>query len=162
MKKLPDPTVDTPTLTQLRLYILKIHSDSQPRWGKMNSSEMCKHCNNFISLYLGELKVPIPVRLIARLFGSLFIKNLLSKSPTETPKNIITLPVIRVKKQGLDFNTERSALLDSLIKLETITGIINHPLYGPMEAEDILSLIRHHTAHHLNQFNLLPNSSEKN
>jgi hypothetical protein len=157
MKKLPIPTIDTPTLTQLRLYILQLKSDSKPLWGTMNSSEMCKHCNNFIRLYLGELKVAMPIRLLARIFGSLFIKKLLSKSPKETPKNLNTLPAIRVKKEDLDFDTERSELLDSLTKIETISGIIKHPLYGPMEAEDILSLIRHHTAHHLNQFNLLPN-----
>ena len=66
MKKLPNPTVDTPTLTQLRLYIIKIHSDSQPQWGTMNSSEMCKHCNNFISLYQGKLTAPIHIRILAR------------------------------------------------------------------------------------------------
>lgn len=159
MNKLPEPSVETPTLAELRNYLEKLNSDSLPRWGKMDSSEMCKHCNNFISLYLGEQTVPVYIRIIARLFGGIFLKRLLKKSPTETPKNLNTLPSIRVKKQELDFSSERSVLLESLINIETINGIIKHPLYGPMEAEDILSLIRHHTAHHLNQFDLLPNSN---
>ncbi len=159
MNKLPEPSVETPTLAELRNYLEKLNSDSLPRWGKMDSSEMCKHCNNFISLYLGEQTVPVYIRIIARLFGGIFLKRLLKKSPTETPKNLNTLPSIRVRKEKLDFNSERSVLLESLIKIETINGIIKHPLYGPMEAEDILSLIRHHTAHHLNQFDLLPNSN---
>lgn len=159
MNKLPEPSVETPTLAELRNYLEKLNSDSLPRWGKMDSSEMCKHCNNFIRLYLGEQTVPVYIRIIARLFGGIFLKRLLVKSPTETPKNLNTLPSIRVRKEKLDFNSERSVLLESLIKIETINGIIKHPLYGPMEAEDILSLIRHHTAHHLNQFDLLPNSN---
>jgi len=156
MKKLPKPTFDTPTLTQLRLYLNNISFDSQPKWGKMNSSEMCKHCNNFISLYLGEVSIPLHIRILARLFGGIFLKKLISKSPKETPKNLSTLPSIRVEKQELDFSIEHSELLESLARIETMSGIIQHPLYGSMVAEDALSLIRHHTAHHFNQFGLIP------
>lgn len=156
MKKLPAPTPDTPTIPALNQYLNELKPDSKPKWGKMTSTEMCKHSSNFIQLYLGELSAPFFIRILARLMGSIFLKKILLSSPTKTPKNMNTLPTIKVEKQNLDFNTERNNLLESLTKVEEISGIVNHPLYGKMESEDVIALIRHHTAHHFNQFNLLP------
>ena len=122
----------------------------------MSSTEMCKHTCNFIHLYLSELSAPFVIRFLARLMGGIFLKKILKSSPTQTPKNMNTLPTIKVEKQDLDFEAERNKLAESLSKAEQLSGSIDHPLYGLMAAEDVISLIRHHTAHHFNQFNLLP------
>jgi hypothetical protein len=155
MRKLPAPTSDTPTIDELKNYLSDLKPDTQPRWGKMNSTEMCKHTNNFILLYLGEKSAPFFIRIIARLMGGIFLRKILKSSPTETPKNMNTLPTIKVEKEDLDFEFEQKQLMESLSKVEKITGVIDHPLYGSMEAEDVVALIRHHTAHHFNQFGLL-------
>ena len=156
MRKLPTPTPDTPSIAELKNYLSNLEPDTQRRWGRMDSAEMCKHTNNFILLYLGEKSAPLFIRIIARLMGGIFLKKILKNSPTQTPKNMNTLPVIKVENQDLDFEIECQRLMDSLSKVEKITGAINHPLYGSMDSEDVIALIRHHTAHHFNQFGLLP------
>jgi hypothetical protein len=79
MRKLPAPTSDTPTIDELKNYLSDLKPDTQPRWGKMNSTEMCKHTNNFILLYLGEKSAPFFIRIIARLMGGIFFKEDIKK-----------------------------------------------------------------------------------
>ena len=158
MIKLIKPTDDTPSLGELKIYLSNAQRDITPRWGKMSGAEMLKHCNNFINLYLGEKTAPLLIRLLARLMGKVFLKKILKSSPTDTPKNLNTLSTIKVTEQNLEFDAERLSLNESLTKIEYIGGIIKHPLYGQMYSEDVVALIRHHTAHHFNQFGLLPNS----
>ncbi|MBL4770525.1 MAG: hypothetical protein JKY61_05165 [Planctomycetes bacterium] len=45
-------------------------------------------------------------------------------------------------------------LLEEFTEIESLTGLVNHPVYGPIDTEDMQSLVRHHTAHHANQFGL--------
>ena len=40
-----------------------ISSDVSPKWGKMNISQMMRHCAYFIDLYTGKTRVNIIVRL---------------------------------------------------------------------------------------------------
>jgi len=158
MIKLLKPTIDTPSLKELIEYLSKLESGTVPQWGTMNSTQMCRHCNNFIELYLGKVKVSVIIRFLARIIGSIFLKKILSKSPKKTPKNLKTLPSIRVNTEELDYITEHSSLINSLENIVELKGIIEHPLYRKMTSTDVISLIRHHTAHHFHQFSLLSNN----
>ena len=156
MKRLPEPAPDTPTLDQLREVFLSAQSDTAARWGKMDCTQMTKHCRDFVDLYLGRVHVSLPVRLIARMMGPLFLARTIRKSPTETPKNLSTLPGLRAAADHeLDFAEERRGLLAALAEVEALSGVQAHPLYGQVAAEDMIALVRHHTAHHANQFGLL-------
>lgn len=161
MKKLPALTPDTPTISELIECLSTLKSDSKPRWGKMSSTQMCKHVDNFNKLYFGELQAPFAIRILARSIGSVFLKKILSKSPLETPKNMNTLPIIKVEKTDLEFESTKQNLIDSLEKSEELNGSINHQMYGEMLAEDVIALIRHHATHHFNQFGLLKRSQDQ-
>ncbi len=155
MKKLPTPTSDTPSFDDLRHIFDELNPEGDPRWGKMNRSQMVKHCRGFIDLYLGRVPTNFVIRALARMIGGVFLKKVLAKSPLETPKNMGTIPAIRANPDlALDFPLEVRKLLDGFREIEALTGLINHPLYGKTHAEDIQSLVRHHTAHHANQFGL--------
>ncbi len=132
-----------------------LNKNATPRWGEMSSSQMLKHCSKFIDLYLGEIKVPSWYKYFGVTIGKLFLRYISKKSPLETPRNIRTEKSIKITDENLDFDIERKFLIKKLNKLHHIKGQINHPIYGIMKSEKILFLIKHHTMHHLNQFNLI-------
>ncbi|MFT4649036.1 MAG: hypothetical protein ACI9X4_002270 [Glaciecola sp.] len=156
MKKLPTPTLDTPSFDDLRRIFADLEPDGAPRWGKMDRVQMVKHCREFIDLYQGRIPTSFVFRILARMIGGVFLKKVLSKSPLEAPKDMGTIPAIRAKQgQPLEFESEVRQLLDGFSEIEALAGQVHHPLYGPTHCEDIQSLVRHHTAHHANQFGLL-------
>ena len=132
-----------------------LNKNATPIWGKMSSSQMLKHCSKFIDLYLGEIKVPSWYKYFGVTIGKLFLRYISKKSPLETPRNIRTDKSLKITDENLDFDYEKKVLINKLIKLHEINGQINHPIYGSMKSEKILFLIKHHTMHHLNQFNLI-------
>lgn len=157
MKKLPDPTPDTPSIDGLRDAIARATPDTAPRWGTMTSPQMLKHCREFVDLYMGRAPVAAPMRWLARWLGPVFLTKTMKKSPTATPRNLSTIPSIKARSgAALDFEVERRRLLEALDEIAALKGTHDHPLYGPTAAEDVVALVRHHTAHHMNQFGLLP------
>ncbi|MGE3172521.1 MAG: DUF1569 domain-containing protein [Planctomycetota bacterium] len=156
MQDLPAPTADTPSLAALAERLRVLPADRAPRWGRMNAAQMLRHCRVFCELCLGRVPVAPPVRWLARLLGPWFLRRLLRKPPTQAPKNLGTLPALRARPdRPLDAEAERRALLAALDEIAALQGRHRHPLYGAMRAEDVQTLVRHHTAHHANQFGLL-------
>lgn len=117
---------------------------------------MLRHCARFMELYLGAIGVNVGVRLLARLFGPMFLRRFIVKPLGGTPKNMRTLQSIRADEPGvLDFDSERALFLQALSGVEALEGEVDHGLYGVMDAEEAKALVRHHTAHHFHQFGLL-------
>ena len=132
-----------------------LNKNSLPRWGEMNSAQMIKHCSSFIDLCLGRIKVPFWYKYFGITIGKLFLIYISKKSPLETPRNVRTEKSIKIIDENLDFDYEKEILIAKLNKVHKLKGKINHPIYGNMKSEKILFLIKHHTIHHLNQFNLI-------
>ena len=132
-----------------------LNKNSLPRWGEMNSAQMIKHCSSFIDLCLGRIEVPFWYKYFGITIGKLFLIYISKKSPLETPRNIKTEKSIKIVDDNLDFDHEKEILIAKLNKVHKLKGKINHPIYGNMKSEKILFLIKHHTIHHLNQFNLI-------
>ncbi|MBM78410.1 MAG: hypothetical protein CL846_08000 [Crocinitomicaceae bacterium] len=145
------------SINEITEKINSLNKNSIPRWGKMSSPQMLKHCSKFIDLYLGKISVPFWYKYFGITIGKLFLRYISKKSPLETPRNIRTDKSLKITDENLDFDSEKKVLIYKLIKLHDINGQINHPIYGSMKSEKILFLIKHHTIHHLNQFNLIMN-----
>ena len=156
MLQLPAPTTDTPTLDELDVALSALRSDTSPTWGTMNAVQMVRHCTKFVDLYRGNVPVPGLMRFAARMVGPMFLRRLIRSSPTKTPRNLRTLPSIRAAAD-LDaaLDNEAAALRAGLDAIAALQGSVEHPLYGPTEAETCRTLVRHHTAHHFHQFGLL-------
>lgn len=156
MKPLPAPTTDTPTLEELEDALQRLTAETQGRWGKLDAPGMVQHCTRFIDLYQGRVRAPGAVRLAARLIGPMFLRRVVSKSPTETPRNLKTLGAIQVDPSSPEDLDERVAELRAgLTEIEQLSGQVHHPLYGETDAVSVQTLVRHHTAHHFHQFGLL-------
>ena len=70
-----------------------LEEETLPEWGKMNSSQMMIHCNNFIEVSIGDQKISFWTKVFGRIFGKLFLKYLesLDFDINKYPKNSKTL-----------------------------------------------------------------------
>lgn len=121
----------------------------------MTPAQMTRHCRVFIDLCMGRVAVSGIVRVLARMLGPIFLRRLLAKPPTQSPKNLKTLSPLRMDDPGLSLASERERLFAAFDELEALAGEHRHPLYGRMRKQDVIALARHHTAHHALQFGLL-------
>lgn len=133
-----------------------LNKNSIPRWGKMNSSQMVKHCSKTIDLYLGKITIPFWYKYFGVTIGKLFLIYISKLSPLKTPRNLKTMvKSLKISDKNLDLDYEKDVLIQKLNNLIDVQGKIDHPIYGKMESEKIKFLIIHHTTHHFNQFNLI-------
>ena len=154
--KLVEVHPDTPSLADLRRAYERLRADTRPGFGRMTATEMLVHCREFNRLCLGEIRPNVFIRLLARLLGPVFLRKYLAKSVTETPRNLGTLPALRVRPEdATDFDEAREALLVSLNAIEDCAARHRHPLYGELTKAEILGLVRHHGGHHAHQFGIL-------
>ena len=133
-----------------------LNKNSTPRWGKMNSSQMVKHCSKSIDLYLGKITIPFWYKYFGVTIGKLFLIYISKLSPLKTPRNLRTMvKSLKISDENLDLDYEKDVLIQKLNNLINLEGEIDHPIYGKMESEKIKFLIIHHTTHHFNQFDLI-------
>tara|TARA_B110001450_G_C17400360_1_gene391403 strand:- start:46 stop:504 length:459 start_codon:yes stop_codon:yes gene_type:complete len=133
-----------------------LNKNSIPRWGKMNSSQMVKHCSKSIDLYLGKITIPFWYKYFGVTIGKLFLIYISKLSPLKTPRNLKTMvKSLKISDKNLDLDYEKDVLIQKLNNLIDVQGKIDHPIYGKMESEKIKFLIIHHTTHHFNQFDLI-------
>ena len=135
------------------LNILEEHRT--PSWGKMNASQMIVHCQQFIDLYLGKIKVPFYYNFAGMTFGWLFFRYITSINPNKTPKNLPTASQLKIKEKKIDFTIEKKKLIEKLYLIKQLNKTIKNPIYGNLSASKTKFLIKHHCMHHFYQFNLL-------
>lgn len=145
---------DTPSAQALLEALASLDGQKKPTWGKMDAAGMVEHVNRFMQLYLGHVRMGGLPGFLARYIGKPFLKRVAKQSPFETPKNLATAPVLAVKK-GSDLAQQVAQYAVLSGQIEALKGKYNHPVYGPMDAEDVKGLVRHHTAHHFHQFGLI-------
>ena len=96
----------------------RLNSDTKPKWGKMNSPMMLKHCSRFIDVYLGK----VPFNPIMFLFGFTFsifhisyLKYIVRYDVNRYIRNLPTLKFFNTfKYKELDFDKEKYYLINSL------------------------------------------------
>jgi hypothetical protein len=118
-------------------------------WGKMNVSQMLKHCNQWDEMALGKKRYK--QSFIGKLFGKMALKNMMKDEPIK--KNLPTVPSFKINKRA-DFTEEKNKwikLLDEYAHLSN-EGFI-HPFFGTMTKEHTGYIAYKHADHHLRQFN---------
>ena len=60
-------------IKQLKISLEKLKADTKPRWGRMNSSQMLKHCNRQAKLYCNEYNSNFFVLILAHTIGKLHL-----------------------------------------------------------------------------------------
>jgi hypothetical protein len=137
----------------------KLSSNSNPKWGVMNSSQMLYHCNTFIDVSLGVRKINFFIRVFSRLFFRYFFLRYLNSIDFDInkfSKNSSTLPIFKSFPESIDFDEEKNKLVRNIKKIEGISSEkIDHQMYGTIPKSTLERLVSFHTSYHLNQFDLI-------
>lgn len=131
----------------------KLNERSMPLWGKMDVSQMVKHCQK--PLHVADGTLLLKRSLIGFLFGKMAKKSFIENA--EIRKNLPTAPEFKISNHP-EFQQEWQILYD-LVKTFGHIGpavIANktHPFFGTMDEEEWGILQYKHLDHHLKQFNV--------
>ena len=140
---------DKTTREELINRINSINENSPAQWGKMNASQMLKHCSQWDEMAMGEKKYK--QSFIGKLFGKKALKSMLKDEPIK--KNLPTVPQFKIKEK-INFDEEKKKWIDLLNRYEHFSndGFI-HPFFGKMSKENTGYIVYKHIDHHLRQFN---------
>ncbi|MCW3075918.1 MAG: hypothetical protein JWO32_527 [Bacteroidetes bacterium] len=140
---------DTATREELIKRINSLNENSSAQWGKMNVSQMIRHCSQWDEMALG--KKAYKQSFIGKLFGKMGLKDMLKEEPIK--KNLPTVPSFKIKDK-LDFTEEKKkwiALVEEYNHFSNSNFI--HPFFGLMTKEPTGIIAYKHADHHLRQFN---------
>lgn len=139
---------DQSTRDELIKRIEAVNENSTAVWGKMNVSQMLKHCTKWDEMALGKTKYK--QSFLGKLFGKTALKNILKDEPLK--RNLPTVPSF-VIKENIDVAAEKRKWIESIKEYEHFSndGFI-HPFFGIMTKENTGYLVYKHSDHHLKQF----------
>jgi hypothetical protein len=140
---------DETTRVELINRIHSLNGNSAAQWGKMNVSQMVKHCIQWDEMAFGKTKYK--QIFLGKLFGKMALRDMLQDK--QIKKNLSTVPSFKIKEYP-DFLKEKDKWLQSLegYKYFSNEGFI-HPFFGPMTKEHTGFIVYKHIDHHLRQFN---------
>lgn len=145
MKSIFDPTIKEALIQRINA----LNENSTAQWGKMNVSQMMKHCTQWDEMALGKKKYK--QSFIGKLFGKFGLKDMMKDEPVK--KNLPTVPSFKIKEQ-VDFSLEKKKWLSLLEEYATFSNKdFIHPFFGPLSKEQTGFIVYKHMDHHLRQFN---------
>ncbi len=142
---------DKSTREELISRINLLNENNTAQWGKMNLSQMLKHCTVWEEWVSGDQQNKQV--FIGRLFGKMALKMVL-KDESPLKRNSPTSPEFRIKEITIDITSEKNKWIsliesyDHFSKQEFL-----HSFFGRMTKEQIGYLAYKHNDHHLRQFN---------
>ncbi|MEP6713427.1 MAG: DUF1569 domain-containing protein [Ferruginibacter sp.] len=137
------------TRAELINRITSLNENSPAQWGKMNVSQMMKHCTKWDEMALGKKKYK--QSFIGRLFGRMALKDMMKDEPMK--KNMPTVPSFKIR-ENTDITEEKNKWIRLLDEYRHFSndGFI-HPFFGAMTKENTGYMVYKHIDHHLKQFN---------
>jgi hypothetical protein len=142
---------DKTTRDELIGRINNLNENSTAEWGKMNVSQMIKHCILCEEMYLGRKKYNRA--FIGRLFGRMALKNLL-KDEKPLQRNAPTSANFKIKETDGNISSEKRKWITLLEQYEHYSNEdFVHWFFGRMTKDQVGYFAYKHSDHHLRQFN---------
>jgi len=137
--------------------IEKLKEETIPKWGRMNSSMMVKHCRRFVDMYLNKTKSNLLYSFVGLFFGvfhRLYLKYIVRYNVKNYIKNLPTLKFFNTyKHKDLDFEDEKIKLLIALKEVESVEEkYIYNNFHGIVPNKAFKKVVYFHTSYHLYQF----------
>ena len=137
--------------------IEKLEDVTFPKWGRMNSSMMLKHCRRFVDMYLNKTKSNLLYSFVGLIFGvfhRLYLKYIVRYNVKNYIKNLPTLKFFNTyKHKDLDFEDEKIKLLNALKEVESVEKkYIYNNFHGVVPNKAFKKIVYFHTSYHLYQF----------
>jgi hypothetical protein len=137
------------TYDEILSRVNSLSTNSTASWGKMNVSQMMRHCSQWDEMALGKIKYK--QSFIGKLFGKIALKDMLKDEPIK--KNLPTVPSFKIKVDP-DFTLEKQKWIKLLEEYQQFSNDgFMHPFFGPLTKEQTGYLAYKHIDHHLRQFN---------
>ncbi len=142
---------DKPTREELIDRINSLSENSNAQWGKMNVSEMVRHCTLWDEMALGKTK--LKQAFIGRLFGKIALKSM-TKDEKPVQRNMGTLPQLIVTETSGDLELLKKQWITSLEEYSHLNDNHKfvHSFFGEVNKKQTGLLAYKHTDHHLRQF----------
>jgi hypothetical protein len=139
---------DKSTRDELIKRIDSLNENSIAQWGKMNVSQMLRHCTRWDEMALGKTKYK--QSFLGKLFGKTALRDMMKDEPMK--KNLPTVPSFKIKN-NTDVAAEKRKWIQLLQEYEHFSndGFI-HPFFGAMTKENTGYVAYKHSDHHLRQF----------
>ncbi|MXV51088.1 DUF1569 domain-containing protein [Pedobacter sp. HMF7647] len=139
---------DKTTRDELINRISSLNDNSKAQWGKMNVSQMLKHCTQWEEMALNKTKYK--QSFLGKLFGKMALKDIMKDEPMK--KNMPTVHSFKIR-ENTDVAEEKEKWIKLLAEYQTFSGNgIIHPFFGVMTKEQTGYLVYKHSDHHLKQF----------
>ena len=143
-------TLDKATRDELISRINNLNEGSQAQWGKMNVSQMLRHCTAWEELVSGRQK--FKRAFVGRIFGKMALRSVL-KDEAPLRRNTPTAPEFKVTTDGGDVKAEKEKWISMLQDPGQFSyDSIMHPFFGKMTLEQVGYMAYKHIDHHLRQF----------
>jgi len=150
----PDMTIfDPQKRAGLENRLKSLAADASPKWGLMNTQQMCCHLSDGFRMALGEKPTADTSNFFFRTVLRPLVVHVLP-----FPKNVPTIPELNQDKLGTpatDFESDRETLLGYVEKLCSCDEDFKfspHGKFGPMSRKEWGILAAKHIDHHLKQF----------
>ena len=137
--------------------IEELKEETTPKWGRMNSSMMLKHCRRFVDMYLNKTKSNLLYSFVGLFFGvfhRLYLKYIVRYNVKNYIKNLPTLKFFNTYEyKDLDFEDEKIKLLNALKEVEFVQKkYIYNNFHGVVPNKAFKKVVYFHTSYHLYQF----------
>jgi len=143
-------TLDKATRDELISRIGNLNESSQAQWGKMNVSQMLRHCTAWEELISGRQK--FKQAFIGRVFGKMALRGML-KDEAPLRRNTPTSPEFKITTNDGNVKAEKEKWIKLLQDHGKFTHDgIAHPFFGKMTLEQVGYMAYKHSDHHLRQF----------
>jgi hypothetical protein len=142
--------LDKATRDEVKGRINLINENSTAQWGKMNVSQMLKHCTQWDEMALGKTKYK--QSFFGKLIGRFALKDMMKDEPMK--KNLPTVPSFKIK-ENCNVKEEKTKWLKLLDEYNHFSsdGFL-HPFFGTVTKEQAGRMAYKHIDHHLRQFNV--------
>lgn len=139
---------DKSTRDGLITRINALHENSIAQWGKMDVSQMLKHCSQWDEMALGKKKYK--QSFLGKLFGKIGLKGMMKDEPMK--KNQPTVPSFKITEK-VDFSEEKAKWIQLLDEYKEFpNNCFVHPFFGILTKEQTGFIVYKHIDHHLRQF----------
>ncbi|RTE55456.1 DUF1569 domain-containing protein [Arenibacter aquaticus] len=148
MKTIFDKTTRNGLIARIEL----LHENSAANWGKMNVSQMLKHCTLYDEWLLGKNNPIYKQAFIGKIFGKMALKSMI-KDERPLKQNMGTLDELKVTESNGNVSVQKEKWIDLIREFEHFSNPdFIHTFFGKMTKEQIGYLDYKHTDHHLRQF----------
>jgi hypothetical protein len=141
---------DEATRAEVTQRIASLNEKSAAKWGRMNISQMLRHCALYEEMILNGRNQK--QTFIGRIVGKHVLRDFI-KDDAPVRRNLPTLPQLRVTEPTGDVHVLKKKWVGLIEEYRRYSEPhFTHPFFGKMTREQVGYLDYKHTDHHLRQF----------